>query len=32
MLEKMKELIACQLGIEADEITENSKFKEDILT
>ena len=30
MLEKMKELIADQLGIEADEITENSKFKEDL--
>lgn len=30
MLEKMKELIADQLGIEADGITENSRFKEDL--
>ena len=30
MLEKMKELIADQLGIEADTITENSRFKEDL--
>ncbi|MBQ7795862.1 MAG: acyl carrier protein [Lachnospiraceae bacterium] len=30
MLEKMKELIADQLSIDADGITENSKFKEDL--
>ena len=30
MLEKMKELIADQLGIDADTITENSRFKEDL--
>ena len=30
MLEKMKELIADQLGIEADSITETSRFKEDL--
>lgn len=30
MLERMKELIADQLGIDADTITENSKFKEDL--
>ena len=29
MLEKMKELIADQLGVDADTITETSKFKED---
>lgn len=30
MLEKMKELIADQLGIEADSISETSSFKEDL--
>ncbi len=30
MLEKMKELIADQLGMEAEEITEKSSFKEDL--
>lgn len=30
MLEKMKELIADQLGIEADSVNEASKFKEDL--
>ncbi|MBQ6834336.1 MAG: acyl carrier protein [Lachnospiraceae bacterium] len=30
MLEKMKELIADQLGIEADTIAAESKFKEDL--
>ena len=30
MLERMKELIADQLGIDADTITENSRFKEDL--
>lgn len=30
MLEKMKELIADQLSMEADEITEKSSFKEDL--
>ncbi len=30
MLEMMKELIADQLGIEAEGITETSKFKEDL--
>lgn len=30
MLEKMKELIADQLSMEADEITEASSFKEDL--
>lgn len=30
MLEKMKEMIAEQLGAEADSITENSSFKEDL--
>jgi len=30
MLEKMKEIIAEQLGIEEESITENSKFKEDL--
>ncbi|MCD8082410.1 MAG: acyl carrier protein [Clostridiales bacterium] len=30
MLEKMKELIADQLSVEADEITEASSFKEDL--
>lgn len=30
MLEKMKELIADQLGVDADTITETSKFKEDL--
>ena len=30
MLEKMKELIADQLGIDADTITETSGFKEDL--
>ncbi|MDO4326696.1 MAG: acyl carrier protein [bacterium] len=30
MLEKMKELIADQLGLEEESITENSSFKEDL--
>lgn len=30
MLEKMKELIAEQLGVDEGEITENSSFKEDL--
>ncbi len=30
MLEKMKELIADQLSMEADEITEKSSFKDDL--
>ncbi len=30
MLEKMKELIADQLGIEAETITAESKFKDDL--
>lgn len=30
MLEKMKELIADQLGIEAETITAESRFKEDL--
>lgn len=30
MLEKMKELIAEQLGMEAEEIQETSSFKEDL--
>ncbi|MCD8121850.1 MAG: acyl carrier protein [Clostridiales bacterium] len=30
MLEKMKELIADQLSVEADEITEASSFKDDL--
>lgn len=30
MLEKMKELIADQLSIDAETITEKSKFKEDL--
>lgn len=30
MLEKMKELIADQLSIEAEKITADSKFKEDL--
>lgn len=30
MLEKMKELIADQLSIDADTITEESSFKEDL--
>lgn len=30
MLEKMKEIIAEQLSVEADDITEESKFKEDL--
>lgn len=30
MLEKMKELIADQLSLEADEVTEDSSFKEDL--
>ena len=30
MLEKMKELIADQLGMEAETITAESKFKEDL--
>jgi acyl carrier protein len=30
MFEKMKELIADQLSVEADSITEESKFKEDL--
>lgn len=32
MLEKMKELLADQLGIEAEGITETSRFKEDLGT
>ena len=30
MLEKMKEIIAAQLSVDADTITEASKFKEDL--
>lgn len=30
MLEKMKEMIAEQLGVEAENVTENSSFKEDL--
>ena len=30
MLEKMKELIAAQLGADAGSITENSSFKDDL--
>ena len=30
MLEKMKELIADQLGVDAESITETSTFKEDL--
>ena len=30
MLEKMKEIIADQLSVDADTITETSKFKEDL--
>lgn len=30
MLEKMKEIIAEQLGVEEESITKNSKFKEDL--
>lgn len=30
MLEKMQEIIAEQLNVEADTITENSSFKEDL--
>ena len=30
MLEKMKEIIAEQLSVEADSITEETKFKEDL--
>lgn len=30
MLEKMKELIADQLSVEAEKITADSKFKEDL--
>ena len=30
MLERMKEIIAEQLSVEADSITEDSKFKEDL--
>ncbi len=30
MLEKMKELIADQLSVEADSITETSSFKDDL--
>lgn len=30
MLEKMKEIIAEQLSVEMDSITEDSKFKEDL--
>lgn len=30
MLEKMKELVAEQLGVEADTITAESSFKEDL--
>ena len=30
MLEKMKELIAEQLGVEAEVVNENSSFKEDL--
>lgn len=30
MLEKMKEIIAEQLSVDADSVTEESKFKEDL--
>lgn len=30
MLEKLKEMIAENLGVEADNITETSRFKEDL--
>ena len=30
MLEKMKDIIADQLSVDADTITEDSKFKEDL--
>ena len=30
MLEKMKEIIAEQLGVEEDEITPDTSFKEDL--
>lgn len=30
MLEKIKEIVADQLGIEADDITAESRFKEDL--
>ena len=30
MLEKMKEIIADQLSVDADTITDDSKFKEDL--
>ena len=30
MLEKMKEIIAEQLSVEADNVTEDSSFKEDL--
>lgn len=30
MLEKMKAMIAEQLGVEAESVTENSTFKEDL--
>lgn len=30
MLEKMKELIADQLGVEQNDVTENSSFKDDL--
>lgn len=30
MLEKMKEMIADQLGVDADSVTEASSFKEDL--
>ena len=30
MLQKMKEIIADQLSVDADTITEDSKFKEDL--
>lgn len=30
MLEKMKEIIAEQLGVEEDEITQDTSFKEDL--
>ncbi|MSS62929.1 acyl carrier protein [Velocimicrobium porci] len=30
MLEKMKELVANQLGVETDEVTENSSFQNDL--
>ena len=30
MLEKMKEMIADQLGVSADEVTETASFKDDL--